>query len=612
MPNTFFGLTIGTTGLYGANIGINTTAHNISNTETDGYTRQLVEKRAGTALRTNASYGMIGTGVDIISIEQVRDQYYDEKYRSNNTNAGYYTCQDYYMKDVENYFNEVQLEGFNANFDTLYNSIQELSKDPSSLTVRTQLNSYAQSFSEYVNSLQVGMEKIQDNVNLEIKTMVDSVNSYALQIAGLTKQINTLEVTGGKANDLRDQRNLLVDELSNIVNISVDEKIVGLSEVGVTSYTVKIGETTLVDTFDYHTMHVVPRTEKMNQSDIEGLYDIAWESNQTFNPLANGGRLQALFEVRDGNNQQYFNGRTTASYGENTITVTDTSVNKVEQLHIAETGIITVGNRDYVYNGFQVTTDDDGNFVYEFELKDDLKKDVDDVEVAIGKSIAYKGINYYMQQLDEFARVFTKAFNDIHKSGRDLNNEAGLDYFNSRNKVSGENYVFDHTPNEKDYNIVISSKTGMYAPEEGSEFEHYGSYYMMTAGRMCVTDEIYADPSKVAAASDVVNGVSQNDIALQMIALKSDTRMFKQGTPSGFLQALIAELGIDAAKAKSFAQNNEDILSTIQNQRLSVSGVDMDEESMALVRFQNAYNLSAKVISTMNELYDRLINYMGA
>ena len=97
-----------------------------------------------------------------------------------------------------------------------------------------------------------------------------------------------------------------------------------------------------------------------------------------------------------------------------------------------------------------------------------------------------------------------------------------------------------------------------------------------------------------------------------MIALKSDTKMFKQGTPSGFLQSLIAELGIDASKAKSFARNNEDILATIENQRLSVSGVDMDEESMALVRFQNAYNLSAKVISTMNQMYDRLINYMGA
>ena len=612
MANTFFGLTIGTTGLYGANIGINTTAHNISNTETDGYTRQNVEKRAGVALRTNASYGMIGTGVDIISIEQIRDQYYDEKYRSNNTNTGYYVCQDYYMKDIENYFNEVQLEGFNSNFDTLYNSIQELSKDPSSLTVRTQLNSYAQSFSEYVNALQVGMEKIQDNVNLEIKTMVDSVNSYALQIAGLTKQINTLEVTGGKANDLRDQRNLLVDELSNIVNISVDERIVGQSEVGVTSYTVKVGETTLVDTYDYHTMKVVPREERTNQSDLDGLYDIVWDSNQNFNPFVNGGRLQALFEVRDGNNQLYFNGRTTASYGETSITVTDTSINKIEQLHIAETGIITVGNRDYKYNGFQVTQDEDGNFVYEFELDEELKKDADDVEVMIGRSIPYKGINYYMQQLDEFARVYTKAFNDLHKAGMDLNNKQGLDYFNSRDKVTGENYVFESTPTEQDYGIIISSRTGAYAPDPDGEFANYGSYYQMTARRMCVTDEIYSDPSKIAAASDVVNGVSQNDIALKMIALKSDTKMFKQGTPSGFLQSLIAELGIDASKAKSFARNNEDILATIENQRLSVSGVDMDEESMALVRFQNAYNLSAKVISTMNELYDRLINYMGA
>ena len=612
MANTFFGLTIGTTGLYGANIGINTTAHNISNTETDGYSRQLVEKKAGTALRSYGAGGMIGTGVEIVAIEQQRDQYYDEKYRSNNTNTGYYVCQDYYMKDVENYFNEVQLEGFNSNFNTLYDAIQELSKDPSNLTVRTQMNSYAQSFCDYVNALQIGMEKIQDNVNLEIKTMVDSINSLGLQIAGLTKQINTLEVTGGKANDLRDQRNLLVDKLSNIVNISVDERIVGQSEVGVTSYTVKIGDTTLVDTFESHSMYVIPRTEKINQSDIEGLYDIKWDSNQNFNPFSNGGRMQALFEVRDGNNQQYFNGVTTASYGDGTVTVTDTSINKVEQLHIAETGIITIGNRDYEYEGFQVTQDADGKFVYEFDLKDDLKKDVDEVEVAIGRSINYKGINYYMQQLDEFARVFTKRFNDLHKGGKDLNDEYGLDYFNSRDKVTGENYVFEYTPDQEDYGIVISSKTGAYAVDADNEFAHNGSYYLMTAGRLCVTDEIYKDPSKIAAASDVVNGVSRNDVVMDMIALKNDTKMFKQGSPAGFLQALIAELGIDAAKARTFAQNQEDILATVENQRLSVCGVDMDEESMALVRFQNAYNLSAKVISTMNEMYDRLINYMGA
>ncbi|MCR5685401.1 MAG: flagellar hook-associated protein FlgK [Lachnospiraceae bacterium] len=612
MANTFFGLNIGKTGLYGANIGINTTAHNITNTETEGYTRQLVETKAGSALRAWGSWGMIGVGVEVVAIEQQRDQYYDEKYRSNNTKTGYYECQDYYMKDVENYFNEVQLEGFNSNFNKMYDAIQELSKDPANLTVRTQLNSYSQSFCDYVNSLQTGMEQIQDNVNLEIKTMVDSVNSLGIQIAGLTKQINTLEVTGGKANDLRDQRNLLVDELSNIVNISVEERIVGEATAGVTSYTVKIGETTLVDTYEYHQMHVVPRVEKMNQSDIEGLYDIEWDSNQRFDGYHNGGRMQALFEVRDGNNEQYFNGVTTASFGDSSIIVTDTSINKTEYLHIAEQGIVTVGNRDYVYNGFRVTLDEDGNYVYEFALDEDLKKDYDEVEVRVGQSISYKGINYYMQQLDEFTRVFTREFNKLHKSGVDLNNEQGLDYFNSRDKVSGDNYVFEQSPNEEDYNMVISSKTGEFAVDHDDEFARNGSYYFMTAGRMCVTDAIYDDPSKIAAATDVVNGVSRNDIALELIALKNKTDMFKQGSPAGFLQALIAELGIDAAKATSFAENQQDILATVQNQRLSVSGVDMDEESMALVRYQNAYNLSAKVISTMNEMYDRLINYMGA
>ena len=85
-----------------------------------------------------------------------------------------------------------------------------------------------------------------------------------------------------------------------------------------------------------------------------------------------------------------------------------------------------------------------------------------------------------------------------------------------------------------------------------------------------------------------------------------------QGTPSGFLQTLVAELGVDTRKSQNFNKSQQNIVQAIENQRLSVSGVDMDEEAMNLVRYQNSYNLAAKVISTMNEMYDRLINYMGA
>ena len=88
--------------------------------------------------------------------------------------------------------------------------------------------------------------------------------------------------------------------------------------------------------------------------------------------------------------------------------------------------------------------------------------------------------------------------------------------------------------------------------------------------------------------------------------------MFKQGAPAAFLQTMVAEIGIDASKSTQFSKNQENICASIQNQRLSVSGVDSEEEAMNLIRYQNAYNLSAKAVSVMNQIYDKLINYMGA
>ena len=92
MPSTFFGLNIGTSGLYTYQAAINTTSHNISNTETDGYTRQVLNQKAAAAIRTNNSYGMMGAGVTATSITQSRDAYYDLKYRKINTANGEYAA----------------------------------------------------------------------------------------------------------------------------------------------------------------------------------------------------------------------------------------------------------------------------------------------------------------------------------------------------------------------------------------------------------------------------------------------------------------------------------------------------------------------------------------
>ncbi len=609
MPNTFFGLTIGSTGLYGANIGINTTAHNVSNTETEGYCRQEVHMKAGNALRMYGTAGMMGTGVEVIGVEQQRSEYYDRKYRSNNTVAGFYNTQEYYLKNIENYLNEIQLKGFNTTFNQFNDSLQELSKNAADLTVRTEVTNFAQSFCEYFNFLSNSLLSIQEDTNFEVKNQVDTINSLGKQIAGLTKQINTLEITGGMANDLRDARALLVDQLSNIVDISVEERVVGVESVGLKSYSVKIGESHLVDTYQAYEMKVVPRERKINTSDLDGLYEVTWSNGQSFNPLTTGGTLQSLFEVRDGNNDEGFNGRTTATEGDTTITVTGTNINKVELLNIATTGIITIGNKDYTYNGFQVRQDDEGNFEYEFSLDEELKKDVDDIEVMIGKSIDYKGIPYYLAQMNEFVRTYAKAFNDIHKGGQNLKGEQGIDFFNATHTVTAENYVFEQSPEDEANDILFTSKTGIYAPEE--EQFNYGSYYFMTASNFIVTKAVYTNPNMVAAGTNILNGIDNNDNVNALIKLADDVHMFKQGKPGGFLQTLIAELGIDADKSTSFNQNQQDIVATIDNQRLSVSGVDTEEESMNLIRYQHAYNLSSKIISTMNEIYNKLINEMG-
>ncbi len=627
MPNTFFGLTIGKSGLYASSSGINTTAHNISNAETKGYTRQQATLAASRALYVGGTNGMIGTGVDVVSVDQIRDEYYDVKYRTNNTIYGDYATKEYYLTEIENFFNEIQLEGFTTTFDDMYNTIQELQKKPTDLTVRTQMTNYAQALCEYFNYVAQNLKNVQREINYEVNNQVDRINSIGVQMAQLTKQINSLEVLGGKASDLRDQRELLVDELSQIVEVDVTEIPVG-QQVGINSYTVRINGQLLVDTYHSNELICVPRESKVTMNDTEGLYDIIWKQDgQEFNASTSTttGTLQALYAVMEGNDSQAFKGMAEGEEGSNVITLTSDFVymNEVQRLNLDTTGTITIGNRDYNYTGFKVSVNDEGKYVYEFQLDSELVVGTDDIAPAtevvsgfrynaiIGKDINYKGIPYYMAQLNEFVRTFSKQFNDLCKQGVDLNGDAGLDFFNSTQIVTGENYRFvdDFTGYGEDENVLFTSKTGVY--EIPDDYQNFGSYYFMTAADIAVTRDIAGDPNKVVTATSIVNGREQSDIAEKLILLKQNTTMFRQGAPAQYLQTLVSEIGIDCNKARQFAKNQQDILDTVTNQRLSVSGVDNDEEGMNLIRYQNAYNLNAKVISVMNEIYSKLINEMG-
>lgn len=221
-----------------------------------------------------------------------------------------------------------------------------------------------------------------------------------------------------------------------------------------------------------------------------------------------------------------------------------------------------------------------------------------------------------MEQLNELARTFSKGFNEIQREGTNLKGGAGMDLFTATNKINGRTYTFGPLIGSDDASYydysTFNSQTGGYFEEVPDEEPLYGSYYFMTAANFTINPVFFEDTDLFSTTTDIVNGTENNDIVDRLIAIMNDKTLFKQGTPDNFFQTMVAEVGIDMKKATTFADSQTDILKTITNQRLSVSGVDIDEEAMNLVRFQNAYNLSAKVISVMDEIYDRLINYMGA
>ncbi len=617
MSSTFFGLNIAKSGLYAYQAALNTTSHNISNAETDGYSRQIMGQKASKALQMNSTYGMAGTGVAVTGVVQQRENYYDMKFWKSSTLYGEYSSKSHYMSEIENYFNEVSVDGFTTAYNSLNDSLQELQKNPSSSTVRTQVLNYAKSLTETFNSISQNLQSIQQECNFEIRNQVDKINSTAQQIAALTKQINTLEVSGGTANDLRDQRALLVDNLSEICNISVSEKVVGAG-VGVTNYEVKLDGVTLVDGINTFKLKVVPREEKKNQNDIDGLYDIQWENGQSFNERSASlsGYLQGLLEVRDGNNQLNFRGKTSVETGDNYVTVSDSNITDISKLNIPETGKIVIGNREYSYTGFEFNVDTEGKITgYTFELKDPVTADAEDADIKIGESIDYKGIPYYMDQLNQLVRTYAKAFNDIHRSGVDLQGKPAADFFTGTSKVDGRNYTFDPIKGSEDSEYydytTYNSGTGGYYTSVPSGQPLYGSYYFVTAANFTVNEDLIKNPKLMSTCSDITNGQENNDIVDKLLALKNNKMLFDQGSVEGFFQTLVAEIGIDTNKADTFSKSQSNILDTIKNQRLSISGVDVDEEAMNLIRYQNAYNLSAKCITVLNEVYDKLINDMG-
>lgn len=607
MSSTFFGLNIAASGLRASNAALNTTANNISNVNTEGYSRQEVQQAANDPLRVFATYGCAGAGVDTIAIERIRDSFYDNKFRDNETKLGEYDTKAYYCKMIEDYLTDDGTTGFKSVYDKIGNALQDITRNASSTSTKANFISTVKGLVDYFNNMYGDIQNLQADVNDEIKMRKDEINSYAQDIATLNKQINVIEMTGTIANELRDKRDLLVDKLSAVVDVKTVETPVYDKDgnaTGANRFIVKIaGGQTLVDMNEYNQLVCVARTkeEKVNQTDIDGLYDITWQDGREFGIYnkSMGGELRGLIEMRDGNNGEYFNGTVTdvtyaAATSRVTIATSAAYLGDMMKCNLSDTGgVINIGDQLYYYTDWSYN--DDGTYTFTI---DNVKSDqpISSAKIrstaTIGAEVDYQGVPYYMEQMNEWIRGFAEKVNGIFTEGVTAEgNDAGI-------LITG-NYV---------------TTKGQYTEAELNDSKKNGKgYYYITAGNLAIASDLIKDASLLGTRSSASNGVEECKQVEKVISMLSDKNQysFRGREAGGFLECVLSDAALNASNANTFYKTYTSLEKSIDNQRTSISGVDEDEEAVSLVKYQNSYTLASKMISVLTEVYDRLILQTG-
>ncbi|MDD5018154.1 MAG: flagellar hook-associated protein FlgK [Eubacteriales bacterium] len=294
MSSLFYGLEIAKTGLSVAQQAISITGNNIANADTVGYTRQRLVTQAIDSCYTTRilESGSTGGGVEVVLIDQIRSEYLDKQIREEFAALGESSTRAEEMEFIETILNETSDSSISSVLADFFNSLSELSTDPSSEEIRTNVQQNAIQLTETLNYNYNQLVEIQDSYNEAMKVTVDTINNLLTNIASYNEQIYSYELSGQQANELRDARNVLLDELSELVNIeywetSEGKQIVTIEGVELVNHT----DATLLETSADQTGVVSGQT---------GYYSIYYEGTTTEFAYSSG-ELQAYKNLRDGN-----------------------------------------------------------------------------------------------------------------------------------------------------------------------------------------------------------------------------------------------------------------------------------------------------------------------
>lgn len=522
---TFYGLEIARKALFAQQSAIYTTGHNIANANTEGYSRQRVNFNTTTPFPVPSRVqpqiaGQMGTGVEIGSVQRIRDQFLDAQYRTENSKLGYWETKSAALSRMENLLNEPTEQGLSQVMDEFWQSLNDLAVNPDNTGARSVVAHRGLAVAETFNYLSKNLNSIRADLESQIEVMANDkddgtdsqINSLLKQINDINEQVQKIEPHGYVANDLYDRRDNLIDELSGLVNIKVErhpsaDSSLEIADGIVSIELIKEDGTSYGDGEEEDRIYLIEKpTSDKNQSEAINKVNVEFEGPS--------GKVSLV------------------TIGENN-TLSPTEFNK-------SAGELAGLIESYGYEG------DEEEFNYP----------------------------HMIEELDNLAREFANAFNEIHRNGE------GID----EDKTSDLNFFVNLNDNDDATNL--------------------------TAETITINTDILKNPNKIAAGEPGA-GTQNGDNARNLANMFDESDVIDGTSVRKFFTSLIGEVGVNAREANRMRENTAILQIQVDNERMSVSAVSLDEEFTNLIKFQHAYNAAARNITAVDEMIDRIINNMG-
>ncbi|WP_243167852.1 flagellar hook-associated protein FlgK [Anaerocolumna cellulosilytica] len=564
----------GVSGLTTSQNALNTTAHNLTNINTKGYVRQQVVQADSTYFNWGVNHlttFQTGIGVDIQTVRQVRDTFLDKSYRKEIGRQGFYEVQYEAVSEVESMLGELEGVAFQNALEELWESLQEVGKQPGAIESRADFIKNAQSFIERADIVYNQLNEYQVNLNTQITGKVNRINKIAEEIEKLNNDIRHYESTGiENANDLRDTRNSLIDELGKIINITYKEHMDGVVTVNAEG---------------------MPLVTESNVYKM-GTAKISATSN-LLKPVWTGYDNIDVYELE-----------------KPSTTKDDTDVGSLKGLLVAR------GDKQARYTDIPVR----GNYATDKAYDDAVKNYNDTLNTSVIMTV--------QAQFDQLIHGVVTAINDILSPNVKVTLDDGseiwiLDEENAPigmdepdytmgealfNRKSVDRYSAPTTVNILNADGTTTSKSvRIYNEEDSSDV-----YTMFTIGEIEINSKISSNHSVLPLSSN--NGSNEVDYRAAEALLGLWDNPFASVSPDtpvsnfkDYYVAFIGDLSIRGQQLESISVNQATMVDRIDSQRQQVIGVSSDEELTNLIKFQHAYNASSRFITVVDQMLEHIL-----